>query len=72
MDSTMFWQIVVLVTYFLVLSTVLSVALCAYIVKMYPKIVAAMMEELDEDTSLDDHFAGTPDPQFLPTSRPSE
>lgn len=65
MDSTMFWQIVVLVTYGILLSTALSLALCVLFFKMYPKLVKAMVRAMEEsDDTLDDHYAGIPDPGY--------
>jgi hypothetical protein len=68
MDATMFWQIVAIVTYALLLSTVLSIAICAYVIKMYPKMVAAMMEAMgsDEET-FDDAMHRVPDLSFPPS-----
>lgn len=68
MESTTFWQILVIVTWFVVLSTALSAALCVYIFKMYPKLVASMMEAMDNDPSLDEHYLDTPEPGFFPPS----
>lgn len=70
METTMFWQIVVLVTYALILSTALSVALAVYIFKMWPAMMAKMVAELEEsDTSFEDHVNtnNIPDLHFPPS-----